>query len=227
MRRALWSFFLILPLFPTCFKNEHTVQFKHVKPAVPKPVSAHPWIATQAGAKIVPEMVRDLEKVEAYTADQKEESLSILIRTLLALQAEVPFHFPDELYNVLYITEQPHKKGYPIHRIIKRVYFGDTDLGMPMYLDVRVFDVDQSEISSIIETHFKSIDGEFAPCGEGFIGKGIYANEDSSHGFAKERAVFIYPHIAGERLFLMYSDVPVENETALRDVAKRCYLERD
>lgn len=222
--KKLWPFLLIFLILPFFFKKDRIEHFEHVKPAVLAPIASHPWIALQTTSEIVPEMVRDLEKVDAYVAESRDDALPILIRTLIALQAEVPFHFPEELYNVLYITAPP-KKGYPYYRIIKRVYFGDTHLGMPMYLDVRVFDADKSELSKIVDWHFQTIKGEFTPCGEGFIGTGAYVDEDSSHGFAKDRALFIFPHMIHDRLFVLYSDVPIENENALRDIAERCYRE--
>ncbi len=212
--RYLWPFLLIFLFLPFFFKKDHIEHFKQTRPSVPAPITSHPWIAQQQLSDVSIEMVRDIEKLELFCSSQKEDLTPVLMRTLLALQAEIPFRFPSELYNVLCIGE-PKKKGRFPYTVYKRVYFGDTKLGMPMYFDVRVFNVDEHEVSQIVNWHFETIQGEFQQCGKGFFGHGSYKDEDLSHGFAPKRAFYILSHFKEGHLYVLYSDVPFENADQL------------
>lgn len=217
--KQLWPYLVLIPLLFICFlfKKEPIQSFEHVRPKVPAPLTAHPWIAMQQLGEVVPEMVRDMQLVEEFCLAQKEDMTPILMQTLLALQAEVPFHFPHQLYNVLCITETPKKKHFP-YQVYKRVYFGDTQLGMPMYFDVRVFDTTASQAEKIVQWHFQSINGQFQPFQEGFFGCGTYHDEDLTHGFAPSRAVYLVPHFERGRLYVLFADVPIEYADQLKQL---------
>jgi len=193
----------------------------------------HPWIQAQTGVEeISHEMIQDIEganmlcealQQETEQAGKKPLSTKkitkILIETLLALQNEIPISFPDNLYSVLCITETADSSNpppTPFH-VYKRLYLGQTEIGFPFYLDVRVFDVEsEQERQNILSWHCSVlVEKEDAfekhiidENKQVFLGKGVSA-KNRAHGvfeWQDERGVFIYAIQKGKKLYVAYTD---------------------
>ncbi|MCH9608992.1 MAG: hypothetical protein S4CHLAM45_02670 [Chlamydiales bacterium] len=208
--KKIYPFLLIFLLFPFFIKKDRVEHFEIKRPTLPSPQFSHPWIAKQKVGAYLPEMERDIELLEAFCDKRGEDITPLLITMLTALQAEIPFLFPENLYNVLCITDVQNRCPFD-YRVYKRLYLGDTDLNMPMYLDVRVFDVKKEDVSAVIQWHATLLNGAVERLGEGVLVKGGYTEIDYSHGFAPQRALFLLPHYQEGKLYLLYSDVPLEH----------------
>jgi hypothetical protein len=224
-------FFLCVAIFLVL--RLHTLSNKHPpltrkieKPALPAPILVtqdHPWLKIQpavTGAAL--EIVRDMEKIRhlstAIPELSEKEIASILMERLLSLQATIPFTFPDSLYNVLCITESEGGEPAPFH-VYKRLYLGETELGLPFYLDVRVFELGAITPEEIIAWHLNILEGscEELPATEGettFLCRGKRApnRADTTHGFASlqgERALFLKFCEKENRLYVCYAEAPL------------------
>ncbi len=187
-------------------------QFEEVvnlRPAVPLPVviCQHPWLATQPDVE-EPWSV-DLELFDEFCATQKEPKeklLALAIEKLTQLQASIPFTLPKDLYNVLFISD-------PL--VVKRLYLGETALGMPAFLDVRLYEVDKHEVQSVLDGYFAKIKGEFEKVGEAYIALAERIS-DSSHGLATERFVYLEPRYHDGCLYVLFADLPLEASALLK-----------
>ncbi|MCH9626024.1 MAG: hypothetical protein S4CHLAM123_12130 [Chlamydiales bacterium] len=175
------------------------------KPQIPDAavvIKEHPWLQLQPFVqKDNPAFYQDLEKIHEISTQieqYSEQELTLaLMETLLELQKEIPFFFPEHLYNVLYIEEPPTDAPAPFH-VYKRLYLGESELGIPFYMDVRVFDLNFASKEEIIDWHLGILRGEKSTL-ENMSGYVIYGlrNEDYkdfSHGFASflgERGLYL------------------------------------
>lgn len=181
---------------------------------------AHPWLSLQPlviGAER--EIARDLEKVHELSleiGDISEETLTyFLTQTLTELQKELPFTFPAHLYNVLMIPEAPRVGPDPF-QIYKRLYLGETELGLPFYLDVRRYHLEGKKKDTIISWYLSLIEGELEKVKDSdqalaYVIRGK-RNEDqlsAPHGFAQflgERGLFLLFVQQGDQLFVCYAE---------------------
>jgi hypothetical protein len=223
-----WIFFFIcLTLFlvfrlHAFLKKTPPTTYAIEKPKLPHPVIVsreHPWLQRQPmvkGASI--EIVRDLEKIRHLAASasnfSEEELTELMMVRLESLQGEIPFSFPEELYNVLCITEST--TNAPAHfRTFQRRYLGETELGMPFYLDVRVFDLNACKTETIMSWFLKLLDGkqeEISPNRFFCKGKRRADQQDASHGFASlqgERGIFLDFVQKEDKLFVCYAEAPL------------------
>jgi len=185
-------------------KNE-AFSIGHQKPQIPHAtvvIKEHPWLQLQPlVSKDNPAFYKDLEKIHEISTQieqYSEQELTLaLMETLLELQKEIPFSFPEYLYNVLYIEEPPTDAPAPFH-VYKRLYLGESELGIPFYMDVRVFDLNFASKEEVIDWHLGILNGEQRNL-EGKSGCVIYGlrngdYKDFSHGFASflgERGLYL------------------------------------
>jgi len=233
MKKTLrWLFFcLCLTTFlafrmHAFLKKTPPVSYSIEKPKIPEPVTLnfeHPWLQRQPkikGAAI--EVVRDLEKIRLLSASSSaitEEALTqLMMEQLLLVQQDIPFIFPEELYNVLCITES--KEETPATFLtFKRLYLGETELGMPFYLDVRVFDLHTCAMENVVDWHLKILNGSYEEIPTAFgqkafvcKGKRTTTNQDASHGFAAlqgDRGLFLEFYEKEKRLYVCYAEAPL------------------
>ncbi len=199
--------FIVLRWVAVTQKNTVSHQ-THVKPDVPAPVlitQQNPWLhvqpKVQGGAL---EIVRDIERVRALCKNlngiSEGELTALLMNKLLPLQGSIPFAFPDQLYNVLCICGTESERVAPF-KILKRLYLGETELGLPFYLDVRAFELSALSVDEIISAHLNILDGRFEELNvskdrKAYLCRGKRSSqvEDPTHGFAQnasERALFL------------------------------------
>ncbi len=170
-------------------------------------------------------MVRDLSALEQfceqvcvqkadYTMEQVEDAV---IQILTALQESVPYELPDNLYNVICIGEMPSdwiEAPAPFH-VYKRLYLGDTELGFPAYLDVRVFEPGDCPVEDLIAWHLHALDGE-PVCLHRSAKRSVYFSNgfrvrNTAHGFAQEeRSLFLDCIEKGGQLFVLHAEAPLE-----------------
>lgn len=225
MKKLLsWGFFFLCVTIFLVFRFLGVSQSRvevlpSAKPSLPEPKivkKEHPWLSLQPdvqGAHM--EIVRDLEKLYTFSS---QIDPNILIQTLLALQSEIPFTFPDHLYNVLCITEEPLPTPAPFH-VYKRLYLGETELGLPFYLDVRVFELANVSIEEIISWHLTILDGMPKKLleEENHVSYLCFGNRnqdrpDTTHGFAAlqgERGLFLDFIEKEGRLYVAYAEAPL------------------
>lgn len=225
-----WLFFLSLSIFLALrlfalSKKESPVSHQQVKPSLPPPITVtrtHPWVAMQPfvnGEAL--ELVRDLEKIRHLSKQiphlSEEELTALMMQKLLILQSGIPFTFPETLYNVLCISEPQEESLIPYH-VVKRLYLGESDLGFPVYLDVRCYDVDPGQGSRLKEWLVQTVEGnteELVSSG----GKNAYlcrgkrntSRRDPTHGFSalqKERGLFVQFFEQGSKLYVCYAEAP-------------------
>lgn len=104
--------------------------------------------------------------------------------------------------------------------LVDRVYLGETALGMPFYLDVRLFNLKGSSAAELIAWYLDTLDG---PCEEVYISeqRKVYIRRgernptrtDSTHGFAAlqgERALFLDCYEQGDDLYVCTAEAPLE-----------------
>jgi hypothetical protein len=182
-------------------------------------VVRHPWVKRQPGLKeLNREMVEDIEKFKstykmlAESARQEgksfpsyEEFNDNVVRDYETLEREMlalPIEFPADHYQVLMLPKN----------VYKRVYVDDTALGIPFYIDVKVYELSKKD--EVIEWHWKVLKGgkqAFENFKSGFIGRGDRDSDhyDPSHGLAtRDRGVFLAFYPVGSKLFVVYSDAP-------------------
>jgi len=250
MKKRPWILFVIcVAVFVTLrllsTKKEPQEASEKTKPFVPEPVVvqndllSHPWILTQPKVtELNIEMVRDLASLDEFCEEvrQQREDLAheqieeMLIRTLTMLQEQIPFALPESLYSVICITETPQewvKAPIPFH-VFKRLYLGEMEVGMPFYLDVRVFELEGESADDVIAWHLQTLDGEAVALNKSaYISKG-YRTRDSAHGFAKgERGLYVDFIEHGGRLFVLYAEAPLktfqEQEPLFKQLVQRSY----
>lgn len=207
-------------------------EVQKVKPIVPPAIVventllSHPWVLHQKGIKDINiEMDLDLRALKelsgeinqynhAYSCEQIEE---MLIATLLALQESIPFVLPTDLYSVFCIPETPqewHQAPAPFH-VYKRLYLGENAMGIPFYLDVRVFELENCSAEELIAWHLQTLDGEAVLLHRSenrcvYTSNGLKKRE-SAHGFASGKRALFFDCIEMQgRLFVLYAEAPQE-----------------
>ena len=210
------------------------------RPSLPQPTvmsDKHPWLQMQPFVKNADvEIQRDLEKVHTFSAQvdelSEEDVTYFLIEALISLQTQIPFHFPRDLYNVLCIPDTSSKGLAPYH-IYQRLYLGESDLGLPFYLDVRVFELENISVEEVVNWHLSTLEGDVEQlcCEENhsvYILKGTRkpCQQDMTHGFAQllgERGLFLHFLQKDNRLFVCYAEAPYQtfekNLDFFRDLA--------
>lgn len=203
--------FVLLRLIPIK-KTAHEERVKE-KPRVPYALLSHPWIVSQKGVTTVnPEMVRDLSATHTFCEGYGCQP-SFLIETLQSLQGGIPFQFPADLYNVLCIVEFPHNCPYPFH-VYKRLYLGESEIGFPFYLDVRVFEEGETIKEEVIRWHQARLDGEINLIFDSqqeviFTSKGN-PTQERAHGFGTgARGLFVDAKLHEGKLFVLYAEAPL------------------
>lgn len=109
---------------------------------------------------------------------------------LEVMESSIPFTFASKYYSLRCLPNPC--SPYEVH---KRIHLGDSSLGIPIYLDVRVY---KESKDFVLENLFSSFEGEFYErnCDRGIsyiaFGKGDKA---AGHGLARnlgERALFFH-----------------------------------
>lgn len=258
-KKAQWILFVIcLTVFVALrllsVNREPQEAGEKIRPVVPEPVLvekaaqnllSHPWVRAQPNlAKVNPEMERDLaafdELCEALCRQRsdwpREQIQSVLINTLTSIQKQIPFHLPEDLYNVYCISEAPDdwmKPPAPFH-VYKRLYLGEMEVGLPFYLDVRVFELGSVSADDVVQWHLEMLDGEPSLLYKS-AKRSVYAasgerTRESAHGFAQgERGLFIDCLARDGKLYILYAEAPIktfkENEFIFKEQLKMVYDE--
>ncbi|MDP1835015.1 MAG: hypothetical protein Q8K75_03705 [Chlamydiales bacterium] len=211
-------------------------------------VLSHPWVQQQKGlthvSKAMVEDIRSLrdasEAINKYRAKSGMSPVSFddenkhIITAIEAIQeplTSLNLKFPSDRYSVLNIppvSPDLYKTPLPF-QVYKRVELGETDLGTPLYMDVRVFDISSlkgaiaknAAIDAVIDWHvhllqkgeekFRILKGKdvLALTGEGDRDTSHF---DGGHGFAaNDRAVFLAFLTDGDRLYVFHADGPRKN----------------
>lgn len=205
------------------------------------PLWNHPWLRTQPYITEINEVIRDdLDSIEevchalakqrikaGFPPVSKEEDRESILQQIQTLQqpiSQLGLSYPQQWYSLLNL---PHtdSKHYPLpidFQIHKRVYVDDNQWGMPVFLDLRVFQLDQffyeeraqeviqwhSKLLKETEAFFRSYDGKNWTV---LLGRGSYNKEhfDPSHGFSSEdRGIFIAYRRDADKLYLLFLDAP-------------------
>ena len=214
----------------------------------------HPWILAQPHistlSRLMVEDIRSLSHAYALRSAQmqkigvtppsyQEEAnficrhLQRLQRKIEALSLEFP-HYAYSLLNLPAINPTAYSTPLPFN-IHKRVHLGSSTLGMPIFLDVRVFELDahkerearDRDIKAIIawhtdlleggETNFKKLDHTGATVLIGH-GKRNMAHFDNAHGFnLEERGVFLACLKHQMRLYILHVDAPYSSFQELQE----------
>ncbi len=234
------AIFVALRLLPA--KKGASEVTEKVRPIVPAPILSHPWLDTQPNVmRPNLEMMRDLsllsEICDSLHSELTHEQIETsLIQTLTALQAQIPFTLPQELYSVLCISEpllDTIKPPVPF-QVYKRLYLGETVIGFPFYLDVRVFELDRCGSEELIAWHLETLDGE-PSCLYQSDNRAIYTSSGertraTAHGFATgKRGLFFECLEHKGRLFVLYAEAPIKNfkehESLFTQLAQRAQNE--
>jgi hypothetical protein len=190
----------------------------------------HPWVKSQAKVKEISlETVRDTEAIAQFVKMLSQslekqdikvslsEIVSFLSFHLNKLNEEIPFIFPEDYYRVLCISDSFDSSRTPLpFQIYERLYLGESNVHFPVYLDVRVFKLDNiQQADAIIQWHFGllSENSRLETPSHYHIIKGFPSEEKNlhSHGFAAlqgERGVFLYPCLKDNKLFLLFAEAP-------------------
>ncbi len=184
------------------------------KPVVPEAVSVqntlllHPWIATQPKInQLNAEIVRDLERLDVVCTKAGMEP-GLLITTLNRLQKQIPFKLPDTFYSLICLPDTS-----PFH-VYKRLYLGDTEMGMPFYLDVRVFELEEASAHELIAWHLDLLEGGREELYRS-ENRAVYLSSgrrkrDDAHGFEMgQRGLFVDFLEKEGRLFVLYAEGPL------------------
>ena len=211
-------------------------------------ILAHPWVKQQKGlTHVTHAMVDDIQslsngheelnkyraKANLPTTTLEQESASI-ISTIQEIQASlIPLHlrFPADRYSVLNIPPTRmdlYHTPLPFE-IYKRVEWGQTDTGIPYFLDVRVFNLAQLQsktgrdaaIEAIINWHVNLLQGgdkafKAYQTGDALVLFGHGSRDrnhyDGGHGFASDdRGVYLAFFSDGKHLFVLHADAPWKN----------------
>lgn len=214
------------------FKKGSEEGNEKVRPVIPEPVLVkhdllcRPWVLAQPKVTTPNiEMVRDLstldelcEAVKKERPDFTHEQIELaLIKTLTSLQSQIPFELPEELYNVLCICETPLewiKPPIPFH-VYKRLYLGEMEVGLPFYLDVRVFELEGFPAEDLITWHLETLEGEpeLLHQSEQRVVYKVFGDRtrEIAHGFAKgERGLYLDCIEEDGKLFVLYAEAPVQ-----------------
>lgn len=207
-----------------------------------EPLLSHPWIQMQPAVnQLNIEMIRDLCALEEFCERLgKEEGLSpkqieeMAICTLIKLQEEIPFKFPESLYNVIFITESPEYTVKPpgLFHVYKRLYLDDSEMGIPFYLDVRVFQSEKVSLDEVINWHLQILDGEpevLYQSDNRIVFKKMGCRErETAHGFARgKRGLYADFLQSGDKLYVLYAETSLKtfykNETLFNQLVKYEY----
>lgn len=232
---AGWALFLLsVALFLTLrarADRQQPLSLEHHKPTLPAPhmcrgpsISNHPWLQIQPAARSsVLEIGRDLGKIgeiaQSIPRLSEEELTQLLMNKLLSMQEQIPFIFPEELYNVLWIPKSDVAEPSP-YQILKRLYLGETELGLPFYLDVRLFDLNRATRDDLVSWHLELLKGTQQLLRQSenrstYLCRGIRnpVRADTTHGFAAlqgERALYLDFFEQGSQLFVCYAEAPLK-----------------
>jgi len=159
------------------------------------------------------------------------DDLTMIITQIDYMQSKIPFSTPENLYSVLNLPDlSAYSRNIPFTpRLVKRLYLGESELGFPLYLDVRRADGASKE--EVIAWHLNLL--ETGPAAfhkvksgekkdkmdeEIYLGRGDYkAESDPTHGLAREdRAIYLhFKEVAnggesrqGKELYYLYFDGP-------------------
>ena len=226
--------FLSLRLISISTK-ETPVTYKIDKPTLPPPgtiIPTHPWLLSQPFVQEANlEIKRDLEKIRHLSEQlpnlSEEELTNLMMTKLLALQATIPFTFPNTFYNVLCISASEGQIPAPFC-VFKRLYLGETELGLPLYMDVRVYDLDSAKSEEIMTWHLNALEGNreelhFSEQRKAFLcrGKQNSHRKDTTHGFAAlqgDRGLFLDFYSLDNRLYVCYAEAPLVTFTKYESI---------
>lgn len=196
----------------------------------------HPWIARQKGLKILNrEIVEDIEKYhsaykilkdQASQAGQQfpnyEEQNFLTVKAYEEIEKKlslIPFRFQKGYYEVLMLPPG----------VYKRFYLEDTELGVPIYLDIKGYDFVNKDKEKFIQEmrdwHLSLLEEKesFHPFNGGFLGRGNRNAHfyDPSHGLAtKDRGIYFALFPTEEILFVVYLDAPWRQFEKYQDLLK-------
>ena len=210
-------------------------------------VLEHPWIKQQEGLRsLTPLMVEDIRSLRRLhtTMNQRrseinlptttwEQESAFLTSTMNEIQKTLEplaLAFPPQSYSVLNIpSPSPQVYSTPLpFEIYRREVFGQSDLGLPIFLDARVFDLRALENESaqdaaahaILRWHMdvlrsgeKAFQKMHSDDSLVLLGHGQRDEEHFSagHGFASQgRGVYLAFFREGGRLIVLHLDAPWE-----------------
>lgn len=228
-------------------KADHQLPIPRFKPEAEKlypDVLNHPWLLLQPHVENLShtmiqdirslqdayEQVNLLRKERGMPTPSFNEDTAAMIRAIQKLQKPIDklaLSWPSGYYSVLNIPSTPPSiQGIPRpFQIYKRLLIDEIDAGFPVFLDLRVFDLESegeeslqnSRALDLINWHlslFKDSSSFTKHVSEDcivFVGHSAH-NEDvynPSHGFAtKDRGVFLSFLMREDHLYTLFLDAP-------------------
>jgi hypothetical protein len=136
---------------------------------------------------------------------------------------------------ILPVSEVQISEEKPECFLIKRIYLGETKLGMPFHLDVRQFGLKQHSADDLIDWHLNILKGSteeiyLSDKRKIYLCRGIRNPDrpDTTHGFASiqgERALFLDFYLNDDCLYVCSAEAPLEtfeeHESFLRSLAEK------
>lgn len=233
LKHSMWRFLSLLPLLVSCQSSEHAEISEDSRPELPHAAVEtpsdsllnHPWLCLQPEVRNLDDVIRgDLESMDrvCQVLASRGVDRQAVVERVTALQGSLlglGLEYPKVWYSVLHL---PSASSLPYatpaeFQVYKRVYVDRTDLGMPIFLDLRVFSLSENvAIQDIVAWHKQLLSGNFVSTTRGewqlIEGKGAYSRVicDPSHGFSTaERGVFCAYRQKGERLYVLFFDAPL------------------
>lgn len=207
------------------------------------PLWKHPWLKRQPHVtEMSPVIQNDLHGIDSMcrqVAKQREaagfppgsieEDLATILKQVDQLQRPLKaLHLkPDRSwYSVLSLPDTPQSQyptpvGFHIHQ---RLHVDNTDLGFPVFLDLRVFQLDQApfheRVDTIVTWHKDLLDNpdnsfrnyEISDW-KVLVGRGDHNTDhfNPTHGIASDnRGIFLAYKRIDDKLYLLYMDAPRE-----------------
>ncbi|MCP5470287.1 MAG: hypothetical protein H7A36_07290 [Chlamydiales bacterium] len=202
---VVFALLLTTRIFIPLKTGQKPLILEQVRPSVPPPcyeTTAEKLLDEERFSAVI-EMLSEQNGMPA------SDVRSLVLTTLHNIQTKIPFHFCGEYYNVLCLPEPT--KQFEVH---KRLHLADSSLGVPIYLDVRVYDAPKEVV---LHQLFSSLEGTFEErqCEEGycFVGRGkrIFRDTDPTHGFAAaqgERGLYFHLKEKDEKVYVAYTEAP-------------------
>jgi hypothetical protein len=220
---------------------------QNIEEAKNKHLLNHPWLIQQPQiTRLSKVIIDDLNSIStAHTQLSKqlvlanknspslEETTSKITQHALMIQNQLTgmgFNFPKNYYHILNLPDSERlqvatPRPFQVH---KRIHLCDNAMGIPVFLDLRVFDLGKSlppekqhiEILKIVDWHTKLLDNgydDFRKLASKdrlvLLGRGNRNTEhfDNSHNMlSKDRGVFLAFSAKDNFLYVLHADAPWE-----------------
>lgn len=200
---------------------------------------SHPWLRTQPNVKSLSSVIkndldsmnavhillnkqRQIKGLEQKSTDADAQAMTDILLTLQKPLKDLPIHFPSGFYSLLNLPETPQIEwNTPFSfQILKRVHLGETELALPFYVDVHVFDSplenDPESIQRIRDWYFNLLSAGASSFQklpvvhvQAWVGKGFRSAhyQQFSHGFATQERKLLFALIPREgRIYVIFAE---------------------